>query len=108
MLTFSATGRGVLAAGPFHQPRPTAADTVPPTVTISSPTSGQSLFAGATVTVNFLATDNISVVSQNILFTTDGINFTPIIIGLDANVLSIDFMLPTITTDNAVLRVEAV
>ncbi len=97
---------GVLAKT-IHQPQ-SVSDTEPPIVVISSPSSGQSFNAGAMTTIIFHATDNIAVVSQNILFSIDGVNFTSIFNGLDKSTTSIDITLPMITTVNGVLRVEAI
>jgi hypothetical protein len=108
MLAFSANSNGVLAARTTHQPQPVAVDTEPPTVTITSPITGQSFFAGATNLILFRSTDNVGVVSQNIFFSTDGINFITIIKKLDGNITSFNVMFPMNTTSTAVLRVEAV
>jgi hypothetical protein len=104
MLIFSANSNGVLAA---LQPQPVAADTEPPTVTITSPITNQSFFAGAMTLALFRSSDNVGVVSQNVLISTDGINFIAIFRGLDGRITSLDFMLPNITSLNVVLRVEA-
>lgn len=90
-----------------HQPQPVSDDTESPTVIITSPTTGQSFFAGAIARIKFRSTDNVGVVSQNIFISTDGINFMPIFTGLDGDITLIDFMLPMTTSTNAILRVEA-
>lgn len=82
-------------------------DTEPPTITISSPSAGASFNGGSMVTVTFSSKDNVGVISQNVLLSTDGTNFTSLASGLAPSQTSFSFQLPTINSFNAAIKVEA-
>ncbi|MEW6735731.1 MAG: hypothetical protein AB1489_30850 [Acidobacteriota bacterium] len=85
-----------------------APDTQPPTVTITSPTPGQTLNSGAMANVNFTSSDNVGVLTHNILLSPDGTNFSiPLAIGLPGNQQSFQFSVPTLNTTVAAIRVQA-
>ena len=84
------------------------ADTIPPTVSISNPTSGATLQAGTAVTLQFSSTDNVGVASHNIQFAADGLSFnTTLAAGLPGTATAFQFMVPGISAANAALRVQA-
>jgi len=83
-------------------------DSMPPTVTITSPKSGDSLNGGTMATVSFSSTDNVGVGSHNVLFSTDGTNFTTTLAaGLPGTATSFSFRVPAINSTTAAIRVEA-
>ncbi|MBI3949103.1 MAG: PKD domain-containing protein [Acidobacteria bacterium] len=87
-------------SGPF-----TVRDTQPPTVTIQAPVPGQVIAAGSTFLIRWISTDNVGVVSQDILFSSDGINFNSTIAsGLSASATQFNWSVPTsfITTSGRI------
>jgi len=93
----------------FTVVRAAVVDNTAPTVMISSPQSGAMLNGGSMATVNFTSTDNVAVSSHNILFAADGTNFsTTLVSGLPGVATSFTFRVPTVSSTNAALRVEAV
>jgi hypothetical protein len=85
------------------------ADTVNPTVTISAPTAGSTLNANAMTTVSFTSTDNVGVVSHNVLFASNGTDFTTTLAtGLAGTATSFQFRVPAVASTTAAIRVEAV
>lgn len=96
----------VLAAKAVYQPQ-SVADTEAPNVVITSPTTNQSFGAGAMITILFRSTDNVAVISQNILISIDGTNFISLSKGLEGSITSLDTMFPRVATAKGVLRVEA-
>lgn len=84
-------------------------DTAAPTVTISSPKSGDSLNGNSMAMINFSATDNVAVSTINVAFAADGTNFnTPLANGLPGSATSFTFRVPAISSTTAAIRVEAV
>src|SRR5213076_1948757 len=67
---FDAAGNLSAQSGPASATTPAAADTTPPTVSISSPANGQTI--STTVTVSANASDNVGVVG--VQFRLDGVN----------------------------------
>ncbi|MBI4854539.1 MAG: Ig-like domain-containing protein [Acidobacteria bacterium] len=87
----------------------TTGDTMPPTVSITAPKSGDSLNGNSMATISFSATDNVGVMSVNIAFSADGNNFnTPLANGLPGSANSFNFRVPAISSTTAAIRVEAV
>jgi hypothetical protein len=89
--------------------RSATADTVAPTVTITAPAAGASLNANAMATVSFTSTDNIGVASHNVLFSSNGTDFTTTLAtGLSGTQTSFQFRVPAVASTTAAIRVEAV
>ncbi|MBI4469946.1 MAG: PKD domain-containing protein [Acidobacteria bacterium] len=88
----------------------TIRDTIPPSVTIIAPAAGQSFNPGATLGIQWTASDNVGVVSQDVLLSTDGgFNFNiPIASGLQGSQQSFNWNIPgSISTTTAQVRVTA-
>ncbi len=59
----------------------TVADQAAPVVTVQSPNGGEVAIAGGTFTITWMATDDVGVVAQDILLSTDaGANFNQVIV----------------------------
>lgn len=107
LLVFIFSGNNkTLLAKELNQPQ--SPDTEPPVVTITSPSTNENLNAGSMITILFRSTDNVGVIAQNVLISTDGLNFTTISNGLDGNITSLDIKLPMVATTNGTLRIEAI
>lgn len=86
-----------------------AADNQAPIVSITNPKPGDNLNAGTTITVNFTSSDNFGVMSHNIDFAADGVNFTaPLASGLSGTATSASVKLPSAGSATAAIRVQAV
>ncbi len=88
----------------------TVQDTIAPTVTITFPSKGQTFNAGAGISIRWQSLDNIAVVSQDILFSTDGgISFPTVVAsGLGGNQTSFFWTIPVgAITSSARLRITA-
>lgn len=93
----------------FTVVRGTSGDTALPTVTISSPRSGDSLNGNSMAAITFAATDNVGVMAINIAFAADGTNFsTTLVNGLPGSATTFMFRVPAISSTTAAIRVEAV
>jgi hypothetical protein len=94
---------GQADAGPF-----TIRDTQPPSVTIQSPTGGETIPAGGAFLIRWTSSDNLGVVSHDILLSTDGFNFnTAVASGLSGSTQQFNWSVPTITTSSSRLRIVA-
>jgi hypothetical protein len=99
---------GKAVSGTFTITPAQGADTIPPTVMITSPGPGTSLNGGAMATVNFTASDNVGVTSINISFAVDGNNFTTSLAsGLAGSSTSFNFTVPAVSTMNGAIKVDA-
>lgn len=87
---------------------PLSADRVPPTVQITAPTTGQTLIAGFTVTVNFTSQDDVGVIAHNVAFASDGTNFMTLASGLPGTTQVFQFITPNVATTNGIIRVQAI
>lgn len=88
----------------------TIRDTIAPTVTVTSPVKGQALNAGGTLTIRWQSTDNVGVVVQDILLSTDGgASFpTTIASGLSGKQTSFFWTIPAnLITSSARIRILA-
>lgn len=84
-------------------------DTTAPVVTVTAPNGGEQLPAGSTFTITWMANDNVGIVSQDVLLSTDGgANFgTVIASGLGGTVRSFVFTVPMLNTGTAQVRIVA-
>lgn len=85
-------------------------DTIAPTVTVTSPVKGQTLTAGGSITIRWQSSDNVSVVAQDILLSTDGGNSfsTVIASGLSGNQTAFFWAIPaSLVTSSARIRIRA-
>lgn len=88
---------------------PSSGDREAPIVTISQPTSGQIFKGGTMANVTFTSSDNVGVVMHNISIAPDGQNFSiNVATGLPGNLKSLTFVVPTINSTNAAIRVQAI
>jgi hypothetical protein len=85
-------------------------DTVSPSVFVSAPFNGQTLNAGSNFTIRWTANDNVGVVSQDIVLSTDGgFSFTKTIItNLNGNQTTFNWSVPlSVISNSAAVRVIA-
>ncbi len=82
-------------------------DRIPPRVRLLAPSDGSTILAGTRASVVWDASDNIGVVSQDVLATIDGgINFVPLIENLPSAVRSFEWLVPLeLVSDRAKIRV---
>lgn len=84
-------------------------DTTPPTVSITSPKSGDTLNGNSMATISFSSKDDVAVTAQNILFAADGTNFTTTLVtGLPGASTSFSFRVPAINSSTAAIRIDAI
>lgn len=85
-------------------------DTLPPTVTVHEPFPGQTINSGSSFTIRWRSSDNVEVVSQDILLSTDGgASFSTLIAsGLGGRQTSFLWSVPGhLVTNSAIIRVRA-
>jgi hypothetical protein len=102
---FDAAGnRGVATVGMLR----IIADTMAPTVTVTSPRSGERLQGGRTAMVSFTSTDNAAVAMHEIQISLDGgATFMPLANGIPGNAQSFTINVPNMKTKRGVIRVIA-
>lgn len=83
-------------------------DTLPPTVSILAPQTGQTVNPGTVFTIRWASSDNVQVISQDIHFSANGgQSYTPLVTGLSGNDQNYDWNVPVVTTTQARLRITA-
>ena len=82
-------------------------DITPPAATVNAPNGGENWTAGSTHTITWTATDNVSVTSIDLLYSTDGgSTFSSIATGV-ANTSSYSWIIPNTPSSNALVKVTA-
>ncbi|HET7523858.1 MAG TPA: Ig-like domain-containing protein, partial [Acidimicrobiales bacterium] len=85
-----------------------AADTIAPTVTVSSPANGDKLTPGLTTTIRWTSSDNVGVTAHDVKFSATGAEpFTDIATGLPGSQMSYSWMVPNQPTTQGAIRVVA-
>ncbi|MBI4850361.1 MAG: hypothetical protein HY819_00905 [Acidobacteria bacterium] len=82
-------------------------DKVVPTVKINNLSPGQKLNSNSPFILSFNATDDVGIVSINILLAINGETFNPLVLGLQGTATSFQFTIPNIATTTAVIRIQA-
>lgn len=86
---------------------PGSNDKLSPTAKILNISAGQKFESASRFTLNFSSSDDIGVVSHNILFAINGDVFEPLVLGLAGSANSFQFTIPNIPTTNAAIRLQA-
>ncbi|HXF05639.1 MAG TPA: Ser-Thr-rich GPI-anchored membrane family protein [Blastocatellia bacterium] len=109
VFTVTLTVRDDDGATATDQLRVTVVDTTAPTVKVLSPTGGDIVPSGGTLTIRWSSFDTVGVVRHDILLAVDGVNFTTsIATNLPGFLQSFDWSVPgTLLTNTARIRVIA-
>lgn len=86
----------------------TVKETVPPTVTLAAPNGGEKLYIGTPFLIQWASSDNVGVVSQDVLLSANGGSTYPTVLasGLPGNATSFSWT-PTVAISSARIKVVA-
>ena len=86
---------------------PGSSDKLAPTIKINNIASGQKLNSDSQFMLSFSASDDIGVISINILLAINGETFNPLVLGLAGTATSFQFVVPNMATTRAAIRIQA-
>src|SRR5258706_6030007 len=83
-------------------------DTIPPTVTVTSPNGGEVLQPNQQFVIQWQSSDNVAVAAHDVTFSRDnGVTFTDIVTNLPGSTKSFLWTVPSQSTNQGVIRVVA-
>lgn len=86
---------------------PGSNDKAAPTIKINNLAPGQKFDSGSLFNLSFNASDDVGVISLNILLAINGETFNSLAVGLSGNSTSFQFTIPNMATTTAAIRIQA-